>query len=193
MHKGWRRIHYHSLTVFIISLKCQYLLCFLNVDPIHESFKESVWVADQHGSFSVLYEMMLSFTKLKSNNHAYFCFVVCFSFKDRCVSWDVKVYRLSSTFLLTVIYFKPSYNHAKRKLWKSKFLYRFAYKINYRFRPIKTPVFSREDSVPQNVLNTRMLQCLSGWQSRLPCRCVLNYILQVKPVSYPQPILTTSP
>lgn len=84
MYKGWIHIHYHSLTVFIISLKCQYLLCFLNVDPIHKSFKESVWVADQHGSFSVLYEMMLSFTKQKKDDHAYFCFVVCFFKRQMC-------------------------------------------------------------------------------------------------------------
>lgn len=66
MHKGRIHICYYSLTVFIILLKCQYLLCFLNVDPIYEGFKENVWVADQYDFFFIVScEVVLPFTRRK--------------------------------------------------------------------------------------------------------------------------------
>lgn len=68
MHEERIHICYCSLTVFMILLKCRYLLCFLNVDPIHESSKENMWVADQYDFSIVSYEMALPFTRRKERS-----------------------------------------------------------------------------------------------------------------------------
>lgn len=79
MYKGRIHIHYRSLTVLIILLKCQYLLCFLNVDPVYEGFKESVWVADQHVFFSVLVlDESVVIYQIKRNDPSYSYFAVLF-------------------------------------------------------------------------------------------------------------------
>lgn len=66
-----------------------------------------------------------------------------------------QVYRLSSMLLLTVVYLKPSNIHANTKLLKSKFLHGLAHETNKGSRLF----FSRQDSVPQNVVNTRCCKC----------------------------------